>query len=65
MATYKNILDIILRNGCNYVEINSNEVISFMKYVERRKVKSKLYFYKTSGKVKVSKQPIVPQLKTN
>lgn len=52
MANYKNILDILKRKGCSYIEMNSNEAEKFIKYISKHKFLEKV-------EIKISKSKLI------
>lgn len=61
---YKNILDILKRNGAEKIEMPSSDAVPFIKYLTKSKYKDKVYVRIERGKFIVSNIPLTITTKT-
>lgn len=57
--SYKNLLDILKRNGSENIEMPLNDMVPFIRYINRMRYNEKLYFTMGKGKFKVSRNQII------
>lgn len=57
--SYKNLLDILKRNGSENIEMPLNDMVPFIRYINRMNYHEKLYFTMGKGKFKVSRNQII------